>query len=338
MPIPTTDTVTDRRALGRNGIEVSPIALGCMSIVPSETYEGVDKRQAIATVHAALDSGINFFDNAPAYGGGAAEALLGEALQGRRDEAVIATKASGKTLSADEIERDCEASLERLRTDVIELYQIHWNRRAVPLDETLRAMEKLVEAGKVRALGVCNFGPKDLAEAMKVAPIVTNQLAYNLLFRAVEFEITPLCEQHGVGVLCYSPLAQGLLTGRYQTADEVPEGRARTRHFSGERPLARHGEAGCEEQAFEAIASVKAICEELGRPMADVSLAWLLHQPAVTAVLVGASRPKQVERNVSAGSLRLDPKTLARLAEATDSVKQALGPNADPWAAESRIQ
>jgi aryl-alcohol dehydrogenase-like predicted oxidoreductase len=310
-----------------------------MSLCGNQTYADIPLAQAIGTVDAALDAGINFFDNAPMYGDGEAERRLGEALRsGKRDRAIIGTKISSDTLSAAEVARESEASLRRLQTDYIDLYQIHWPRRVVPLDQTLRAMERLVESGKVRAIGVCNFGPLDLADALEKHRVETNQLAYSLLARGVEFELQPMCVTQDISLLCYSPLAQGLLTGRYQTADDVPAERARTRHFAGTRPQARHGQAGCEAETFEAIRAIREICDEQALSMADVSLAWLLHQPAVAAVLAGASRAEQVMQNVSAASIRLNPETIEKLRVVTASVKEALGPNCDMWQAVGRVR
>ncbi len=319
-------------------LPVSRVALGCMSIVASETYGGIGADQAIDTVRAALDHGITLLDTAPAYGNGESEELVGKALAGKRDRVILATKASGKTLSAREIADDCDASLKRLRTDHIDLYQVHWNRYTVPAEETLRAMEELVAAGKVRALGVCNYGPIDLAEALTITKPATNQVAYSMLTRAIEFQIVDRCVEYGVGVLCYSPLAQGLLTGRYKTADEVPAGRQRTRHFSGKRELSRHGQPGCEQETFEAIAEIQKICDEIGQPMSRVALAWCLHQPGVMSVLAGASTREQVKQNVESSKIKLSDGVLARLDRATSAVKTLLGPSPDLWSGESRIR
>lgn len=331
-------TQTKSRHIPGIDLPVSPVALGCMSIVASETYGGIGPDQAIHTVQTAIDSGITLLDTAPAYGNGESEELVGKAIQGKREQIILATKASGQTLSADEVISDCEASLRRLQTDHIDLYQIHWNRRKVPAEETMKAMDSLLSSGKVRALGVCNYGPADLKQALGLTTLHTNQVAYNMLFRAIEFEITDICNEHNMGILCYSPLAQGLLTGRYAAADEVPAGRQRTLHFSGERELARHGQAGCEAQTFKAIAEIKKVCDDLGESMARVALSWCLHQPGVMSVLAGASRPDQVKQNVEAGALTLPPDALARLDRATNEVKSLLGPIPDLWAAESRIQ
>lgn len=319
-------------------LPVPKVAFGCMSIVASETYGGIGPDQAIDTVQSALDHGITMLDTAPAYGNGESEELVGKAIEGKRDTIILATKASGKTLSAEEIATDCESSLKRLRTDYIDLYQIHWNRYAVPAEETLRAMEKLVTDGKVRALGVCNYGPLDLAEALSITKLATNQLAYSMLTRAIEFEIVDQCVENGMGILCYSPLAQGLLTGRYKTADEVPAGRQRTRHFSGKRELSRHGQPGCEKETFDAIAEIQKICDEIGQPMSRVALAWCLHQPGVMCVLAGASTREQVKQNVEASKISLSEDVLARLDRATATVKTLLGPSPDLWDGNGRIR
>src|SRR4051812_44871591 len=183
------------RTLGGSQLRVSAVALGCMSLCGNQTYAEIPLEQAVATVDAAMEAGINFFDNAPMYGDGEAERRLGVALRGpgKRGRVIVATKISSATLSADEVVSEAEASLGRLETDYIDLYQIHWARRVVPMDETLSAMQRLVQSGKVRALGLCNFGPVDLADALRAARVESNQLVYSLLSRAVEYEVQPMC-------------------------------------------------------------------------------------------------------------------------------------------------
>ncbi|MEM8782127.1 MAG: aldo/keto reductase [Planctomycetota bacterium] len=319
-------------------LEVSRVAFGFMSTAANPTYDGIPDDEAVKTIHAAIDAGINFFDNAPAYGNGHAEEQLGHAIHDRRDRVVIATKASGQTLSADEITADCEASLKRLRTDVIDLHQIHWPRRQVPLDESIRALEDLRASGKVRHLGVCNFGPRDLSELFELATPCTNQVAYSLLARGVEIDTAPLCHERGVGLLCYSPMAQGLLAGKYKHADDVPDERARTRHFAPSRPQARHTDPGCEQETFDAVERVAAVAERLSVPMAQLALAWCLHQPGVTAVLVGASKISQVNGNAAAAEIELDDATVAELDDATRAVKEAMGASLDMWATPARTR
>jgi myo-inositol catabolism protein IolS len=324
--------------LGKSDISVSVLAMGCWAIAGDPLWGPQDEAESVATVHAALDAGVNFFDTAEAYTGGESEAVLGRALLGRRHEAIIATKVSRGRLSGEEVRQACEDSLRRLQTDYVDLYQIHWPRRAVPLDETLEALEKLREQGKVRAIGVCNFGTKDLSDLLDAGWCETDQLPYSLLWRAIEYGIQQKCLKEGIGILCYSPLNQGLLTGKYSTADEVPVGRRRTRFFSSERPGARHGDPGCEVEAFAAIERIRSICDSIGQPMTSVALAWLLHQPGVTSVLAGARTPEQIDKNVQAVDLALSPETVEQLTEATEEVKRLIGPNPDPWQSESRFR
>jgi myo-inositol catabolism protein IolS len=326
------------RKLGKSDISISVVAMGCWVLAGDSTWGPQDADESIATVHAALDAGVNFFDTAEGYGGGDSESILGRALLGRRREAVIATKVSRSHLSGDEVRRACERSLRHLQTDYVDLYQIHWPSRTVPLDETIEALERLREQGKVRALGVCNFGVRDLSDLLELGWFESNQLPYSLLWRAIEYEIRQNCVDKGMGILCYSSLAQGLLTGKFTSPDEVPEGRARTRHFSQDRPQTRHGEAGCEVETFAAIESIRRICAEIGEPMAKVALAWLLRQPGVTSVIAGARTPDQIRQTAQAADLALSTETTGELTKATEEIKRILGPNPDMWQSESRFR
>ena len=319
------------RKLGRTDIEVSVVAMGCWAIVGDWVWGEQDESEALRAIDAALEAGINFFDTAEAYGDGYSEQLLGRALKQRRQQVVIATKVSAKNLQRADVVAACDASLQRLGTDYIDLYQIHWPNWNIRLEETCAALEKLRDSGKIRAIGVSNFGAGDLSDAINQTRIETNQIAYSLLLRAIEYDIQPMCRDHGIGMLCYSPLAQGLLTGKFEKADDVPAGRARTRHFSHERQHARHGEAGCEQATFDAIQRIRDISARLDQPMSRVALAWLLHQPAVTSVVAGGRNPAQVQENAQAAALSLNADALAELDEATQPVKKALGDNPDPW-------
>ncbi|MEJ2209512.1 MAG: aldo/keto reductase [Anaerolineae bacterium] len=326
------------RELDRGGLRVSALAMGCWALADSGTWGPQSEADSIATVHAALDLGVDTFDTAEGYGGGESEAVLGRALRGRRSEAVIASKVSRKNLSAESVRQACEDSLRRLGTDYIDLYQIHWPSRSVPLAETLGALEDLRAEGKIRAIGVCNFGLQDLSDLLAQRMVASNQLPYSLLWRAIEYEIRPACVDAGVGILCYSPLSQGLLAGKYRSPGEVPEGRARTRLFSSRRPQARHGESGAEEEVFRALDEIEEICQEVGQPMVSVALAWLLRQPGVTSVIAGARTPDQIRETAQAAALDLAPETAARLSAATDEVKRLIGPNPDMWQSESRFR
>jgi myo-inositol catabolism protein IolS len=326
--------------LPNTDIEVSRVAMGCWALAGDATWGPQDESDAVAGIHAALDEGITLFDTAELYGDGLSEQILGRALAGRRGRAVIASKFGPDHNAPDDLAAACERSLKYLGTDYIDLYQVHWPSRTVPLADTWAALERLRQQGKVRAIGVSNFGPGDLADLLGVGRPASNQVPYNLLMRAVEFRILPACLAQGIGVLCYSPLMVSLLTGKYAAADEVPAGRARTRHFSSSRPETRHGEPGCEAETFAALGGIWQIAAELGRPMSDVALAWLLHRPGVTSVLGGIRNPEQARRNAAAAELMLPDDVLAELDAATEPVKQALGPNPDMWqgASDSRYR
>jgi len=326
------------RTLGRTDIEVSAVCLGCWALVgqAGDTWGEQDRDESRRTVRAALDAGITFFDTAEVYGRGESEDLLGAALGPRRSEAVIASKVSRAHLKPGDVTAACDASLRRLQTDCIDLYQVHWPDPDVPLADTFGALDALKEAGKVRAVGVSNFGASYLPDALNAGRIEGNQVCYSLLFRAIEHDVQPICAEHGISILPYSPLAQGLLTGKFRTADDVPEGRARTRLFSTDRPQARHGEPGCEAAVFAALDRIREICDGLGRPMNEVALAWLLAQESVTTVIAGARHPAQIEANARAADLDLPADVLTALDEATQPVKDHVGRNIDLWQTDSR--
>ena len=327
------------RKLGKTDISVSTICMGCWSIVSKDFNWGSnDLKDSMAAIGASLDAGVNFFDTAEGYGGGESETILARALAGRRKDVVIASKVSPDNLREKDLRRHCEDSLRRLQSDYIDLYQIHWPSRDVPLSQVMPVLESLRQEGKIRAIGVSNFSPPYLAEATAAGRVETNQVPYSLLWRPIEVEIQPACIEHEIGILCYSPLCQGLLTGKFSKADEVPAERARLRLFSSKRKYADHGEAGAEEETFLAIDQIRKICREIGRPMNHVALAWLLAQPAVTSVMAGGRNAAQAADNAAAADLSLPADIISRLSAATESVKRAMGSNADPWQHESRLE
>lgn len=326
------------KQLGNSDLHVSVYAQGCWPFAGGSFWGEQDDATSIATVHAALEAGINLFDTAEAYERGYSERVLGKALVGRRDQAIIATKVAPNHLAYADVIAACEQSLQYLQTDYIDLYLIHWPNWNVPLAETVSALEKLQRDGKIRAIGVCNFGVQDLTDILELNPIVTNQLPYNLLWRVIEREIMPVCQAHAVGLMCYSPLAQGLLTGRYSSADEVPPGIAQTRLYAGNRVEKGHGEAGCEAEVFAALAGIKALADDLGHSMAAVALAWVRQQPGVATILMGARTPEEVALNLPALDLVLSDEAVARLAELTEPVKAKLGNNPDMWMSKSRMR
>lgn len=321
------------------GLKFSSLTLGTWAFAGGKMWGEQEEERSIRTVHAALDGGITVFDSAPGYGAGESERVLGKALVGRRSEALIATKVSRSELAAADLVASCEASLERLQTDVIDLLQIHWADHDVPFEETAGALMKLKEQGKVRHIGVCNFGPEDFAAWQETgAEMVSNQLPYSLLTRGIEFDIVPLCKEADVAILPYSPLMQGLLTGKFKTPEEVPEARSRSRHFRHDRPMARHGESGCEAETFATIRAIGEVAQREGCSMEALALGWLLRKPQVASLIVGARDEEQVRKNVEAAQTSLTDDVVRELDELTEEVKQLLGSNPDMWENPSRFR
>ena len=334
------------RYLSDSDIEVSELTLGMWNFADGDMWGEQEEQEAIDTIHAAIERGVTTFDNAEQYGDGYAEELLGDALsEYDRDEFVISTKAASDNLGRDDLKRACERSLERMNTDYVDVYYLHWPNRDVPIEESLRGLAELKEEGKIREAAVSNFGPEDLSELFEVArekdinaePVV-NQLPYSLLWRTIEEEIVPLCEEYEVSVASYSSLMHGLLADKFDSPDDVPEGRARTRHFSGDRPQARHDEAGAEEETFETLDRIREICEEEGIEMSKAAIRWNLTRPQVDTVIAGARSPEQVRENVDAVELTLSEEATDSLTEVTEGLKQTLGPNPDLWESDSRYR
>ena len=322
-----------------NKAEISPLMLGTWAFAKDQSWGPQDDTLSIKTVHAALDAGLNAFDSAPAYGDGESERILGKALQRRREAAYVATKVSPRDLRGKDLVASCEASLKRLKTDRIDLLQVHWPNHDLPPGESIEALEELKSSGKAVAYGACNFGPQDLRAWLEAgAALQTNQVAYSLLARAIEYAVLPDCRKEKIGILPYSPLMQGLLTGKFLGPDDVPDARARSRHFSKDRPAARHGETGCEDLTFATIDRIRRIAAEAGLPMEGMALAWLLRQPGVTSTIVGARSPEQLHKNRQALELQLDSTVVEALTACTEELKHALGPNPDLWDTSGRIQ
>lgn len=329
---------SEKIALPHTDFEISRMIFGCWAIVGGFNWGAQDERDSIEAIREAYDQGITCFDTAEAYGNGHSENLLAKALYDRRKEIVIASKVGPADFAPENVVKACERGLKNLKTDYIDLYQLHWPNPDIPLPETLGALQRLKESGKIRAYGVSNFGNQSLDTCKNSGfKISSNQMAYNLLFRAIEFSILPQCLAENVPVLCYSPIMQGLLTGKFTSWEDVPDDRARTRHFTKDRPQARHQERGCEAETFQTISAIKAFSEEVQIPMGSLSLAWLLAQKGIGGVIVGGRNADQVKKNHAALQVRLTPDMIQQLNTITDPLKARLGANADLWQTESRV-
>jgi 1-deoxyxylulose-5-phosphate synthase len=307
----------EHRRLGDSVLEISAIALGSWL-----TYSGgIGRARTEACTRAAFDAGITFFDTANVYGRGAAERAWGEILADYpRDSFAIATKLyfpmSGKDrgLSREQVHKQIDGSLERLGMDHVDLYQCHRYDDRTPLEETMQALTEVVQAGKARWIGFSEWPVARIEEALAlpgVAKFVSSQPQYSALWRAPEAEVIPLCERNGISQIVWSPLAQGVLTGKYRAGEEVPPG---TRAAS--RDMSRFIGQWLQRPVLDAVDRLWPIAEEAGLTMAQMCLAWVLRQDNVAAAIVGASRPEQVEENARAADVELSADTLRAIDEA----------------------
>jgi aryl-alcohol dehydrogenase-like predicted oxidoreductase len=331
-------TMNTKIILPHTDVEISRMIFGCWAIVGGFNWGHQEERDSLAAIKTAYDLGITCFDTAEAYGNGASENLLAKALKGERSNIIIASKVGPQDFAPENVIKACERGLKNLQTDYIDLYQLHWPNPEIPLEDTLGALEKLKQSGKIRAYGVSNFGVKNLEACKSLGfSVSSNQMAYNLLFRAIEFSILPQCVEENIPILCYSPIMQGLLTGKFTTPESVPDDRARTRHFTKERSQSRHQEDGCEEITFNTIAAIQELALDLNVSMGSLSLAWLLAQEGVGGVIAGGRNSSQVKKNMEALQVNLTPEVIRQLNEITRPLKEVLGDNADLWQTESRV-
>jgi len=307
------------RHLGRSGLKISEIAYGNWITHGSQ----VEEEAARACVAAALDEGITTFDTADVYAGTRAEDVLGRALHGQRRESLeiftklywpVGSGPNDRGLSRKHIVESIHGSLRRLRTDYVDLYQAHRYDHETPLEETLRAFDDLVRQGKVLYVGVSEWRAEQIADALRIAGemgfdrIVSNQPQYNMLWRVIEAEVVPLCEKEGIGQVVFSPIAQGILTGKYLPGAAPPAG-SRATDPSGSRFISGY----LTDDLLARVQQLKPIAEQAGLTLAQLAVAWVLQNPNVAAAIVGATRPEQVRENVRASGVRLDPELMARI-------------------------
>ncbi|HEY4346914.1 MAG TPA: aldo/keto reductase family protein [Gaiellaceae bacterium] len=301
------------RVLGDSGIQVSEIALGSWLTFGA----GIGDEAAVACVDAAFDAGINFIDTANVYGRGAAEEFLGEVLANRpRDSYVLATKlyfpmsGSDRGLSRAQVLKQIDLSLARLRTDYVDLYQCHRYDRSTPLDETMEALSEVVRAGKARHIGFSEWSAPQIQASLDlpgVTKFVSSQPQYSLLWRDPEHDVIPLCAANGISQIVWSPLAQGVLTGKYLPASQPPaDSRMASRDMNAF--MDRYDDA-----LLARVQRLRPIAERLGISMAQLALAWVLREPNVASAIVGASRPEQVRDNAAASGIDLDAATIAEI-------------------------
>ncbi len=289
------------KKLGDTELQVSTVALGTWPM-GGTTYGYVDDNESIATIHAALDAGINLIDTAPGYGNGRAEEVIGKAIKQRRDEVVIATKVGivesprnhHRDLSPASIRREIDDSLRRLDVETIDLYQIHWPDRTTPIEDSLAELAKQQQAGKFRYLGVSNFDLKLLKEATSIMKISSLQPHYSLLNREIEAEILPFCQANKISILAYGSLGSGILAGKYQEQPKFDPDDTRYNFY-------RFFHEPMWSKAKQLLDVLENIANRHQRPVSHVAINWITQKESVASALVGARKPAQIKENAAAG-------------------------------------
>ena len=309
----------EKTVLGKTGIEVSRLCIGCWQAAGWATS---DDDRFVKTVRHALDLGLNFLDTAVAYGAGHSETLVGKAIAGRRDEVVVASKLRASKSAPEDVRKELEGSLKRLNTDYIDIYQQHWPAKDVPLAETIGTLEELRDEGKLRVVGVSNWMEPEWEEIDDPSRIDTLQPNYSLLWRSIEKHVLELCKKHRIAVIPYSSLCQGILAGKFDRPDDAPDdSRRANRRLKPD----QFGEVK------KILAVLKEVADAYGKSMAETALRWLLDQDGVTAPIVGASRPDQVDRNLGALDWHLGAEDWQRLSDVSKPLSADLKPHDSMW-------
>jgi myo-inositol catabolism protein IolS len=315
-----------KRALGNSELQISPILMGTWQ-AGKKQWAGIEDSETIKAIRGGFEAGITTVDTAEVYGAGHSERIVGEALADVRDRVVYATKVFATHLKYDQVLEACEGSLKNLKTDYIDLYQIHWpsgnwNSEIVPIAETMSAMTQLKQDGKIRAIGVSNFSRAQLEEAAQYGRIDSLQPPYSLFWRQIEKEAVAYCVEHNISILAYSPLAQGLLTGKFKADHQFAEGdhRAANKLFKGENLV----------RALAALEKLKPIADRHQVTLGNLALAWLIAQPQTNAI-VGARNAEQAIQNAEAANIQLSPEELQEIDAIGRTVTDHLDENPVMW-------
>ena len=314
------------RSLGQTEIKISPVLMGTWQ-AGKAMWTGIDDNETQKAIRAAYDAGINAFDTAEVYGNGHSERIVGQALTGLRDKVVIATKVFSNHLRPNQIISACERSLKNLNTDYIDLYQIHWppgsfGHAAIPMAEIMKALKELLKSGKIRAIGVSNFNRQQLEEAHRLGEIVSLQPPYSLFWRQVENEAAGYCRENGLSLLAYSPMAQGLLTGKFGPGHQFEKGDHRSAN--------RLFQPANFKRVQAALEQLRPIAQAKGITLGQLALAWVIAQPN-TCAIAGARNADQAVQNAAAAGIHLSAEELQTLDAISRSVTDHLDDNPVLW-------
>lgn len=310
--------------------KVSKLSLGTWAFSNAPVWGVCDDRAAVETVHKALDMGINLIDTAEKYGDGQAEIVLGKALKDRRDKAIVASKVYSDHLHYQGVIDSCEASLRRLNTDYIDILQIHWPNEDISSEDTFEAFDKLKKDGKIRMVSVCNHGLQCL-EHVRDKHIVMNQMPYSLVWRVAEHQFSPAMKEEHIYLWAYSPLGQGLLTGKFRKLDDVPLNRRTTRIYDSKWGQGLHTDGGYEQEVFDFLDKLRVLCDETGYTMSEYAFAFLRNRENMGSILVGARNIDQLDQNVKAFNKEIPLSLIDKVDYLSAELKEKMGENADLW-------
>jgi len=329
-----------RRKCGKHDLTLPVLGLGAWSFGSGDYWGPQEQKDVSEVIEYGLSIGVDYIDTAEAYDSGKSEIAIGIALQGKK--ALIGSKVLPQNCTPEKMRKSLQNTLQRLQADHVFLYMVHW-----PIDthkfppgtpesdipnvtSCFNTLKELQQEGKIKHIGVSNFGVRQLRDALATGVTISvNQLPYGLFLRSIEYELLPFCQAQGIGVIAYSPLLQGLLTGKYNSADDMPQYRTRTRHFNGNRKQSRHGGPGCEPELFKALNQIKQISENLKVSMAELALAWTLKTPGITCVIPGARNVGQLKANIKSTNLEISDEIYKKLQEISYPIKEHLGKYVD---------
>lgn len=292
------------RKMGKSDLKLSEISLGCW-VMGGSYWGGADDDESLGAIHKALDCGVNFIDTAVIYGGGRSEEIVGKALKGRRNDVIVSTKLWKTDMHYADVFTACEASMKRLQTDYIDVYFIHYPNDEIPIEETMKALLELKKQGKIREIGLSNFSRTQMEEVLKIGRFEVIQPCYNLLWRFLEKEDLPFCLENEIGIVAYSPIAQGLLTGKFNSDTTFKEGDGRAKI-----PLFQKEWYG---KCLEVADALKKPAANHHRTQGQAAINWVTSQPGITSAIVGARNAAQMEENAGGAGFRLEAGELAEL-------------------------
>jgi aryl-alcohol dehydrogenase-like predicted oxidoreductase len=306
------------RKLGETDIEISAITLGAW-VYGKDAWADVRDDESVQAIHAALDGGINIIDTAAGYGGGYSEQVVGEAVKDRRDEVLLASKCGAQP---DRIPEQIDVCLQNMQLDCIDIYQVHYPSPRIPIADTIGAMAEIQQAGKIRFIGVSNFSREQLREALDTARIETSQPPFNLFWREIEDDHLPLCREKNIAVLPYSPLAQGLLAGRFRTPEDIPDDIRSKNKLMAE---------GTFEQCVEVVQYIEEVASRHGKSIVQAAINWTINYPGITSAIVGARRPEQAQENIGGCGWRLTDEEMEEISQRGLEIARQMDYSSNMW-------